>query len=165
MRPSPKAPASGRGVGRAPKRDDKLVTSEATTSPDGGDSSAEEGARGRASEAPAFGPRRAPAGDEAICVSSALDWEPGGGGGCGGRGGALRHWSEATPRRWGVQTPSGAGYPREGEKATCGSCRECASAEDNACAGGNGNWGGGKRTHQQGRCWSRPECVRGRDSG
>ena len=51
------------------------------TSPDGGDSSAEEGARGRASEAPAARPRGATAGDEAICVSSASDGDTRGGGG------------------------------------------------------------------------------------
>ena len=49
-------PAAG-GRGRAPKRDDKLVTSEASTSPSGGDLSAKAGARRRASEAPAAGPR------------------------------------------------------------------------------------------------------------
>ena len=120
----------GWGGGKAPKRDDKLVTAEASTSPDGGDSSAEEGARERASEAPAARPRGAPAGDEAMCVSSASDGDAGGGEGVG----TLRYWREATSRRRGVQTPSGAGYPKEGEEATCGSCREYASAR--VAAGG-----------------------------
>ena len=67
----------------------------------------------------------------------------GGGGGWRG-GGALRYWSKAPPGRWGVQTPPGAGYPREGEKASCGSCWEYyASAADDPCAGGSGGSGGG----------------------
>ena len=162
--PSLKTSAGGKRGGRAPKRHEKLVTLEAITTPDGGVSCAKEGATGRAPKPPAPGPRRAPAGNEAICVSMASDGEPRGGGGSGGwRGG--RFVVGARPRQ-GVggsnpPPPPSAGYPGEGDQAAYGSCREYALAVDDVCAGGSGGCGGGKRTCRRGRCWSRPECVRG----
>ena len=141
-------PAARGGGGRAPQRYEKLVTLEATTTPDAGDSSAEEGARGRAPEPPASGPRRAPAGDAAICGSSASEGEPGGGGGGRGwRGGGGRFVIGARRARGfgGSTPPPDAGYPREGEKASSGSCLEYASAADDTCAGGCGSLGGGGR--------------------
>ena len=113
VRPSSKASASGRGVGRVPKRDDKLVTSEATTTPDGGDSSAEEGARGRASEAPASGPRRAPGGNEAICMSSASEPRNEGEGGVRGvEGGSASLLEQGHTRASGGPNPHRCGVPQ-----------------------------------------------------
>ena len=113
VRPSPKTSTSGRGRGgRATKRDEKFVTSEATTTPDGGDSSAEEGARGRAPKPPAFWPRRAPAGDQAICVSSASDGEPGAGGGVRGmEGGGAPLLEQGPARASGGPNPHRYGVP------------------------------------------------------
>ena len=166
VRPSPKTSAGGKGGDRAPKRDQKVVTFKATTTPDGGDSSAEKGPRGRALEPPAPGPRGAPAGHEGICVSSASSQEPRGEGGAG-YGGGGRFVIGARPRQGvGGSKPPSAGYPGHGEKTACGSCPDYASAADDACAGGSGGWGGrGKRTCQRGCCWSNPECVRGGASG
>ena len=132
--------------GRAPIGDDKLVTSEATTTPDGGDSSAEEGTGGRAFEAPASGPRRALAGDEAICVSLASDGEHGGGG-----GGALRYWSKAPLGCWGVQTPTGVGYPGKGRRppvARAGSTRRPRTTRAPVGVAARG----GERGRRRGRC-------------
>ena len=123
VRPSPKTNARGQGGGRRPRRDEKLVTSEATTTPDGGDSSAEggPGGGGGIAEPPAIGPRGAPAGNEAICVSYASDRETGeilrrGLGEMGACPIPRDLWDElvaaSLPERVrGVQLPEGKGYP------------------------------------------------------
>ena len=118
-----------------------VVTSEAATSPGGGDSCVEEGPRGSSAATPHTGSRGPPVGTEAICVSSALDGDARGvGGKGGGRQGQVRRRREATSGCRGIQTPTSAGNPREGATATCGSYREFASAENDACGGGSGSW-------------------------
>ena len=63
-------------------------------------------------------------------------------GGGGGRGDCSLSGHGPAGVLGGQTPPPSAGYPGEGEKAAGGSCQGCASAEDGACAGGSGGWGG-----------------------
>ena len=67
------APARRRGTGQAQKSSDKLVTSEASTSSDGGDSPAAEGTPGRLSYGSHAASRGRPLSAETICIWSASD--------------------------------------------------------------------------------------------
>ena len=93
-------------------------------------------------EPPLIGPRGAPAGHEAICVSSASDRETGAAGGAGDGAGGRFVGGARPPGCWGLKPPASVGFPGEGEETACGSCPGCASAEGGTCAGGSGGWGG-----------------------